>query len=123
MNTNQINRSIILLRGEYVILSRQLAKIYGVDVRALHQTVKRNSGLFTNGAIFQLTKEEFRDLQMNGDIAPTFWGGSRRALPYAFTKHAITMLQYLSIIKKRESDVLHASISRAFKAKTSLGLK
>ena len=94
----QVERRILLLRGQNVILDFDLAELYGVPVRALNQAVKRNIKRFPSDFMFQLTKDEFERLKSqfvisNGrnrasrsQIVISSWGGLRRALPYAFTE-------------------------------------
>lgn len=53
-----IERSILLIRGQKVILDRTLAKLYGVSTKALNQAVKRNPQRFPPDFMFQLTMEE-----------------------------------------------------------------
>jgi len=59
----RIERMILLIRGQKVMLSRDLAKLYGVEPRALIQAVKRNIDRFPSDFMFQLTKEEFDNLK------------------------------------------------------------
>jgi hypothetical protein len=58
VSTDQINGSILLMRGQRVILDRDLAAIYGVETRTLNQAVKRNAARFPEDFMFQLTPEE-----------------------------------------------------------------
>jgi hypothetical protein len=59
----RIARSIHLLRGQKVILSQDLASLYGVTVAALTQAVRRNANRFPRDFLFQLTAEEFTNLK------------------------------------------------------------
>jgi len=59
----RIERSILLIRNEKVMLSPDLAALYDVEPRVLVQAVKRNIGRFPGDFMFQLTKEEFDDLK------------------------------------------------------------
>jgi hypothetical protein len=60
---DRIEQAILLLRGEKVMLSPDLAKLYGVAPRVLVQAVKRNDNRFPHDFMFQLTKEEFDNLK------------------------------------------------------------
>ena len=58
-----IEQSIMMLRGQKVILDSDLANLYGVEVRALNQQIKRNADRFPQDFAFQLTEEEFKHLK------------------------------------------------------------
>ncbi len=60
----QIERAILLIRGHKVMLSNDLAALYGVEARALVQAVKRNIERFPADFMFQLTKEKFDVLEI-----------------------------------------------------------
>ena len=74
---------IYFIRGERIMLSSDLAGVYGVEPRALNQAVKRNAKRFPKDFMFQITAEEAASLKSQSVISS--WGGARRALPYAFT--------------------------------------
>jgi hypothetical protein len=57
-----IERSILLIRGQKVILDRDLARLYGVETRALNQSVRRNIDRFPEDFMFRLTTKEWADL-------------------------------------------------------------
>jgi hypothetical protein len=59
----QIERAILLIRGQRVMLDRDLAELYGVETRMLKQAVRRNVGRFPGDFMFELTKEEARSLR------------------------------------------------------------
>jgi ORF6N domain-containing protein len=106
----EISRLILRVRGKYVLLSQQLAKLYSLEVKTLNQTVKRNPNFFREESFFQLSLYELRDIQ---PLVPTVaWGRVNRARPYAFTLNAIIPLQQL--LKKHGSDEQHFAIVRAF---------
>jgi hypothetical protein len=54
----RIERSILLIRGQKVMLDRDLAQLYGVETRALNQAVRRNIARFPEDFMFRLTREE-----------------------------------------------------------------
>jgi hypothetical protein len=85
--TERIERSILLIRGQKVMLDHDLAQLYQVETRALLQAVKRNFDRFPQDFMFQLTREEYRDLR--SQLVTSSWGG-RRYLPYAFTEQGLT---------------------------------
>lgn len=59
----RIERSILLLRGQKVMLDSDLAELYGVEIRVLNQAVKRNMKRFPSDFMFQLNEEEFESLR------------------------------------------------------------
>jgi diphthamide synthase (EF-2-diphthine--ammonia ligase) len=77
---------ILKMRGEYVIMDKDIAQLYGVTTSALNQAVKRNINRFPSDFMFQLTVAEFDALKSQIVIAKAGRGGSRN-LPYAFTEH------------------------------------
>ena len=87
--TERIERAILLIRGEKVMLDEDLAKLFMVETRMLLQAVKRNSERFPPDFAFQLTRQEFQNLRSQFVISS--WGG-RRKLPNVFTEHGIAML-------------------------------
>ena len=85
-----IEDQIFLVRGQKVLLDAGLAALYGVEVRALNQAVKRNEGRFPADFVFQLTAEENEALKSQFVISKSSRGGRRHA-PYAFTEHGAIM--------------------------------
>ena len=73
--TERIERRILLLRGQKVLLDFQLAELYEVEARSLNQAVKRNSGRFPDDFMFQLSEEETEQV-MRSQIATTSSGNS-----------------------------------------------
>jgi hypothetical protein len=86
----RIEQRIYLLRGEKVVLSTDLAALYQVAPRALVQAVKRNAERFPRDFMFQLSQDEFQNLQ--SQIVTSSWGDLRRPTPYAFTEQGVAML-------------------------------
>ena len=74
----RIDRCILAIRGEKVILDRDLAELYKVKPIALRQQVKRNMNRFPEDFMFQLTQEE-ADILVSQNVIP-----SRRSLGGAF---------------------------------------
>jgi len=94
-----IENKIYFIRSVKVMLSVDLAKLYQVEPRVLIQSVKRNRERFPPDFMFQLTINEFQNLK--SQVVTSSWGGLRRASPYAFTEHGVTML---SSETKKETD-------------------
>lgn len=74
------------------MLDVDLAKLYGVETMRLNETVKRNIKRFPDDFMFQLTKQEAKNLI--SQCAISSWGGTRK-LPYAFTEQGVAMLSGL----------------------------
>jgi len=125
-----IDRSIVILRGHKVLLDGDLARMYGVDVKALNQSVKRNADRFPVDFMFQLTVEEAAGLRSIADAAEAeppettgvfdlksqsvtsrSWGG-RRKLPHAFTEQGVAMLS--SVLRSPRAVRVNIEIMRAF---------
>src|SRR6266581_6519198 len=86
----RIENAILSLRGQKVLLDRDLADLYGVKAIALRQQVKRNRARFPDDFMLQLTSEE-AEVLVSQNVIP-----SRRSLggflPYAFTQEGVAML-------------------------------
>ncbi len=105
-----IERAILLIRGEKVILDADLAALYGVKTRVLVQAVKRHAERFPPDFMFQLTTEEFALLRSQ-TVTSRGWGG-RRYPPYAFTEQGVAMLS--SVLKSPRAIQVNIEIMRAF---------
>jgi phage regulator Rha-like protein len=88
---DRIERSILFIRGEKVMLDSDLAELYGVETKALNRAVKRNQHRFPTDFMFQLTAEDAESLRCQTGTSNEGRGG-RRYLPYAFTEHGALML-------------------------------
>src|SRR6184192_2866513 len=105
-----IEKRIFILRGERIMLSFDIAALYGIETKALVQAVKRNIDRFPEDFMFQLTAEELANLK--SQIVTSSWGGPRRARPYAFTEQGVAMLS--SILKSERAVKVNIAIMRAF---------
>ena len=105
-----LERYICSIRGHRVMLSAHLAELYGVEVRALIQAVKRNIDRFPDDFMFQLTWEEAKSLRSQIVILES--GHNIKFLPYAFTEQGIAMLS--SVLKSKRAIRMNIAIMRAF---------
>jgi hypothetical protein len=101
-----------LVRDQQVLLDRDLAKLYGVEVSQMNRQVKRNIERFPSDFMFQLTKEEYDSLKCQNGISNQR-GGDRR-LPYAFTEQGIAMLS--GLLRSEVAIQTNIMIMRAFVA-------
>jgi hypothetical protein len=93
-----------------VMLDRDLAKLYHVEVRRLKEAVRRNRMRFPDDFMFELTKEEF--ISLRSQIATLKRGEHPKYLPFAFTEQGIAMLS--SVLHSDESIMVNIAIMRAF---------
>src|SRR5213082_2178417 len=105
----RIAQAIFVLRSQKVILSQDLAALYGVTVGVLTQAMKRNTKRFPKDFVFQVTAEELRDLK--SQIVISSWGG-RRHQPYAFTEEGVAMLS--SVLNSERAIKVNIAIMRVF---------
>jgi hypothetical protein len=85
----RIEGNILFLRGQKVMLDRDLAALYGVPTKALKQAVKRNADRFPSDFMFEMNEEEMAD--MRSQTVTSKRGGTRYA-PMAFTEQGVAML-------------------------------
>ena len=110
MNELQVIQSKIYeIRGQKVMLDRDLAELYGVETRVLNQAVKRNAERFPEDFMFQLTQHEWGNLKSQFVISS--WGGIRK-LPYVFTELGVAMLS--SVLASKTAIQINMGIMRAF---------
>lgn len=113
-----IEDTILLIRGQRVILDHDLARLYGVATKALNQAVKRNLDRFPEDFMFQLTKAETEQWQRQKHLRSqivtlkTTRGAHRKYQPYAFTEHGILMLS--SVLKSQRAVQVNIQIMRTF---------
>jgi hypothetical protein len=99
------------IRGRRVILDSDLAALYGVELRALNQQVKRNRSRFPEDFVLQLTPEEVQHLKSQNVISSSGHGG-RRTLPYVFTEHGALMAA--SVLNSDRAVEMSIFVVRAF---------
>jgi hypothetical protein len=90
--TARIDRLILAIRDQRVILSSDLAEIYGVETRALNQAVKRHQNRFPADFAFRLTRKEAEDAWRSRSQSVILKRGQNpKYLPFAFTEHGAIM--------------------------------
>jgi len=106
----RIESRIYLIRGQKVMLDRDLADLYGVETRQLKRQVRRNIERFPEDFMFVLNEKEIDLLvYQNGTPLKSHFGGAR---PYAFTEHGILMLS--SVLKSKVAVQINIQIMRIF---------
>jgi hypothetical protein len=106
----RIEKAILLVRDQKVMLDADLAMLYGVETKRLVEAVKRNIERFPDDFMFQLTKDEFANLR--SQIATSSAWGGRRYPPYALTEHGILMLS--SVLRSHRAVEANIEIMRTF---------
>ena len=91
------------------MLDADLAELYGVSTKALHQAVKRNPDRFPGDFMFRLARQEVTDLRSQS--VTSSWGG-RRTLPCVFTEQGVAMLS--SVLRSKRAILVNIQIMRAF---------
>jgi hypothetical protein len=109
VSQNAIERKIFLIRGQKVMLDKDLAELYGIATKVFKQAVKRNIKRFPADFMFELTKEELKILR--SQIVTSSWGGIRY-YPYAFTEQGVAMLS--SVLKSDRAILVNIQIMRVF---------
>lgn len=104
-----IMKQIVLLRGQKVILDKDLATLYQVTTGNLNKAVSRNIKRFPSDFMFQLTTEELKNLIFQFGISS--WGGTRK-LPHAFTEQGVAMLS--GILNSDRAISVNIQIMRVF---------
>lgn len=110
-NIQNIQNFIYLIRGQKVMLDRDLATLYNVRTHHLNEAVKRNRNRFPPDFMFQLSAAEHQTLISQIAISKVGRGGSRYA-PHAFTEQGIAMLS--SVLKSERAIEVNIQIMRAF---------
>lgn len=112
-----IKRNIYDVRGMKVMLDRDLAAIYGVETRSLNQAVKRNADRFPTDFMFQLTNEEWSNIEESSVMSSQTVMTSpqkrpKTAIPYAFTEYGAVMLA--SVLRSQSAVQMSVMVTRAF---------
>jgi len=107
----RIERKILLIRGQKVMLDADLAELYGVTTKRLNEQVRRNRKRFPSDFMFQLTSDEFSSLRSHFATSRYSHGG-RRYLPYAFTEQGVAM-QFFVCKQLKSLAVSAARINRS----------
>ena len=107
-----IEERIFVIRGQKVMIDRDLAELYGVKTKVLKQAVKRNIERFPGDFMFQLTKREFRDWRSQFVTSNSGDKMGLRYRPYVFTQEGVAMLS--SVLKSKRAIQVNIAIMRAF---------
>ncbi len=107
-----IERRIHLIRGQKVILDRDLAELYQVETKTLNRSVKRNIERFPKDFMFKLSEKEFNSLRYQIGTSKNGVRGGSRYQPYVFTELGVAMLS--SVLNSSHAVQMNIFIMRAF---------
>ena len=111
LNEELITSKIYIIRGRKVMLDFELAEIYGYETKNFNRQVKNNNDKFDEDFMFQLSKEEYKEILRCKNFTSS-WGGTRH-LPYAFTEQGIYML--MTVLKGEIAVKQSKTLIRLFK--------
>ena len=109
ISEESVINKIYLIRGQKMMLDRDLAELYGVTTGNLNKAVSRNEKRFPEDFMFELTKEEFENLK--SQIETSSWGGIRK-MPKVFTEQGVAMLS--GVLHSDRAIMVNIQIMRAY---------
>ena len=116
---SKIANKIVVIRDVQVLLDRDLAEIYGVEIKALNQAVKRNPERFPDQFMFQLSSDEYQNVKksLRSQLVTIENVGDQRGrhtkyLPYAFTEQGVAMLS--AVLRSERAIMVSIEIMNAF---------
>lgn len=112
ISIERIEKTIYLIRGEKVMLDRDLAKLYDVSTAAFNQAVRRNRERFPADFMFQLTSAEVAELNRSQIVIGSEKHRDPRFRPFAFTEQGVAMLS--SVLRSKRAITVNIEIMRAF---------
>jgi hypothetical protein len=107
-----IEKAIYLIRGEKVMLDRDLAELYQVQTKALNQAVRRNLDRFPADFMFQLAEKEVAELNRSQFVTGSEKHRDPRFRPYAFTEQGVAMIS--SVLRSKRAITVNIEIMQAF---------
>ena len=108
----KIEQRILMIRGQKVMLSTELAELYGVEPKVLLEAVKRNRERFPEDFMFQLTNQELANLKPQ--IVTSSGDDLQPPTPYAFTEQGVAMLS--SVLRRKRAVQVNIEFKEVFDA-------
>ena len=102
---------IYLIRGQKVMIDRDLAELYGVETKRLKEAVRRNASRFPSDFMFEMNKEEFEDWRTQNATSKEDKQGLRYA-PFCFTEQGVTMLS--CVLSSERAIMVNIQIMRIY---------
>ena len=112
LRATRIEKAILEIRGDRVMLDVDLAALYGVTTKVLNQAVRRNRDRFPQDFMLQLTDAEVGDLNRSQPVTGSQKHRNPRYSPFAFTEQGIAMLS--SVLRSKRAVAVNIEIMRAF---------
>ena len=119
LDNSQITSKIVVLRDVQVLLDRDIADLYGVEIKALNQAVKRNAERFPEQFMFQLSSDEHQHVKkslwsqfVTIENTEDLRGRHTKYLPYAFTEQGVAMLS--AVLRSKRAIKVSIEIMNAF---------
>jgi hypothetical protein len=106
----EVEHAILLIRGQKVMLDRDLARLYDVETKALNRAVQRNLDRFPADFMFQLSAEEYESLRFQFGTLKR--GQHSKYLPFVFTQEGVAMLS--GVLRSPRAVQVNVAIMRAF---------
>jgi hypothetical protein len=107
-----IQSKIYLIRGEKVMIDRDLAELYGVETKQLKRQVNRNTDRFPDDFMFEMNNDELEDWRRQIGTSKSGDKMGLRYHPYCFTEHGVLMLS--SVLNSTKAIQINIQIMRAF---------
>jgi hypothetical protein len=112
ISIEKIEKTIYFIRGERVMLDRDLAELYQVGTKALNQAVRRNGDRFPADFMFQLSEKDVAELNRSQFVTGSQKHRDPRFKPYAFTELGVAMLS--TVLRSKRAIAVNIEIMRAF---------
>lgn len=112
MNDIKVEKMIYEVRGKYVMLDSDLARLYQVETKRINESVKNNPEKFPERFTWKLTDEEYKNLKSKISTSSLNGYGGRRKLPHVFTEQGVAMLS--SVLKSEVASKVSINIMRVF---------
>lgn len=107
-----VEKMILVVRGQRVMMDSDLAVLYGVTTKRLNEQVRRNVSRFPSDFMFQMKGEEYESLRSQYATLERGRGRHRKYLPYVFTEQGVAMLS--SVLSSERAVQVNIAIMRAF---------
>ncbi len=110
--TERIEKRILVVRGQRVMIDTDLASLYGVSTKRLNEQVRRNLNRFPTDFMFQLSPDEAVALRSQNATLKPGRGSHRKYLPFVFTEQGVAMLS--SVLNSERAIRVNIEIMRTF---------
>ena len=112
ISIERLEKAIYSIRGENVMLDRDVATLYDVSTAALNQAIRRNRNRFPEDFMFQLTSAEIAELNRSKIVIGSQEHRDPRSKPYVFTEQGVAMLS--TVLHSKRAIAVNIEMVRAF---------